>query len=94
MEKKIGYHIKALRSYRFIEFNYKEFVKFYEANEIWHPLIVPRSLQPNSVIERKNKTILDMAKSMLKSKRLPKEFWAETIACEVYLSNQSPTRSV
>lgn len=35
-----------------------------------------------------------MARSMLKSKRLLKEFWAEAIACAVYLSNRSPTRSV
>ena len=94
MEKKIGYHSKALRSDRFREFTYKDFVKFYESNEIRRPLTVPRSLQKNSVVKRKNKTILDMAKSMLKSKRLPKEFWAETIACEVYLSNRSPTKSV
>ena len=31
---------------------------------------------------------------MLKFKRLPKEFWAEAVACAIYLSNQSPTRSV
>ncbi|KAM1703264.1 hypothetical protein ACFXTN_026310 [Malus domestica] len=31
---------------------------------------------------------------MLKSKRLPKKLWAEAVACAVYLSNWSPTRSV
>ncbi|PNX70366.1 cysteine-rich receptor-like protein kinase 25-like protein, partial [Trifolium pratense] len=31
---------------------------------------------------------------MLKSKRLPKELWAEAVACAIYLSNRSPTRSV
>ena len=31
---------------------------------------------------------------MLKSKKLPKEFWAEAVACAVYLSNRSLTRSV
>ncbi|KAE8655864.1 hypothetical protein F3Y22_tig00117016pilonHSYRG00207 [Hibiscus syriacus] len=55
---------------------------------------VPRSPQKNGVAERKNRTILDMARSMLKSKKLPKEFWAEAIACVVYLTNRSPTRSV
>nr|KYP40501.1 Retrovirus-related Pol polyprotein from transposon TNT 1-94 [Cajanus cajan] len=35
-----------------------------------------------------------MARSMLKSKKLPKEFWAEAVACAVYLTNRSPTRSV
>ncbi|KAH9706546.1 hypothetical protein KPL70_012251 [Citrus sinensis] len=55
---------------------------------------VPRFPQQNGVAERKNRTILDMARSMLKSKRLPKEFWTEAVACAVYLSNRSPTRSV
>ncbi|KAE8705324.1 hypothetical protein F3Y22_tig00110429pilonHSYRG00698 [Hibiscus syriacus] len=50
--------------------------------------------QKNGVAERKNRTILDMARSMLKGKKLPKEFWAEVVACAVYLSNRSPTRSV
>ena len=35
-----------------------------------------------------------MARSMLKSKRMPKEFWAEAVATAVYLSNRAPTRSV
>ncbi|XP_020572604.1 uncharacterized protein LOC110019319 [Phalaenopsis equestris] len=35
-----------------------------------------------------------MTRSMLKSKRLPKEFWAEAVGCAVYLANRSPTRSV
>ena len=44
--------------------------------------------------EIKNRTILDVARSMLKSKKLLKEFWVEVVACAVYLSNRSPTRSV
>ncbi|KAK2980783.1 hypothetical protein RJ640_009568 [Escallonia rubra] len=35
-----------------------------------------------------------MARSMLKSKNLPKEFWAEAVDCAVYLSNRCPTWSV
>jgi len=46
------------------------------------------------VAERKNRTIFDMAQNILKSKKLPKVFWAEVVACAVYLSNRSPTRSV
>ena len=55
---------------------------------------MPRSPQQNGVAERKNRTILEMARSMLKSKKLPKEFWAEAVAYALYLSNRSPTRSV
>ena len=35
-----------------------------------------------------------MARSMLKSKRMPKEFWAEAITCAVYLNNRSPTKKL
>ena len=94
VEKESGYQIKAMRSDRGGEFTSKEFREFCEANGIRRPLTVPRSPQQNGVAERKNRTILNMARSMLKSKRLPKEFWAEAVACAVYLSNRSPTKSV
>ncbi|KAL4289791.1 hypothetical protein GQ457_14G011090 [Hibiscus cannabinus] len=42
----------------------------------------------------KNMTILNMARSMLKAKNMPKEFWAEVVSCDVYLSNRSPTKNV
>ncbi|KAF7132073.1 hypothetical protein RHSIM_Rhsim09G0034600 [Rhododendron simsii] len=35
-----------------------------------------------------------MARSMLKSKKMPKEFWAEAVDCAIYLLNRCPTRSV
>jgi len=31
---------------------------------------------------------------MVKSKRLPEEFWEKTVTGAVYLSNRTPTRSV
>ena len=35
-----------------------------------------------------------MARSMLNSKKMPKEFWAEAVDCVVYLSNCSPNRRI
>ena len=63
-------------------------------NGIRCPLIVPRSPQHNSVPKRKNHSILNMTKSILKSKKMPKELWVEAIDCAVYLSNRCPTRNV
>ncbi|KAH9669846.1 hypothetical protein KPL70_021959 [Citrus sinensis] len=71
-----------MRSDRCEEFTSKEFLEFCEANGIRCPLTVPRSPQQNDIAERKNRIILDRARSMLKSKRLPKEFWAEAVAYE------------
>ncbi|TYK00355.1 copia-type polyprotein [Cucumis melo var. makuwa] len=52
------------------------------------------SPQQNGVVERKNRTIFNMARSMLQSKKMPKEFWTQVVECEVYLSNCSPARSL
>ncbi|XP_022891768.1 uncharacterized protein LOC111406611 [Olea europaea var. sylvestris] len=57
------------------EFTSKKFEKYCEENEIRRPLTVPYSPQQNGVAERKNRSILNMARCMLKSKRLPKELW-------------------
>ncbi|KAK2456950.1 putative mitochondrial protein [Trifolium repens] len=94
VEKESGLVIKAIRSDRGGEFTSNEFLKYCYDNGIRRQLTVPRSPQQNGVAERKNRTILEMARSMLKSKKLPKELWAEAVACAVYLSNRSPTRSV
>ncbi|KAJ4716700.1 Retrovirus-related Pol polyprotein from transposon TNT 1-94 [Melia azedarach] len=94
VEKESGRQIKAMRTDRGGEFTSKEFQEFCEANGIRRFLTVPRSPQQNGVAERNNRTILNIARSMLKSKRLPKEFWAEAVSTAVYLSNRSPIRSV
>ena len=59
-----------------------------------HNITCPYTPQHNRVAERKNRTIMDMARSMLKAKGMPNYFWAEPVTCAVYLINRSSTRSV
>ncbi|KAL1294566.1 hypothetical protein AAHE18_19G149300 [Arachis hypogaea] len=80
VEKEGGYEIKALRTNRGGEFTSNEFKMFCENHGIRRPLT--------------NRTILNMARTMLKSKSLPKELWEEAVAYVVYLSNCSPTKSL
>jgi transposase InsO family protein len=94
VKKESGISIKAMRSERGGDFILNEFHKYCEDHGIRRPLIVPRSPQQNGVADRKNQTILNMVRNMLKSKKMPREFWAEAVACAVYLTNRSPTRSV
>ena len=37
---------------------------------------------------------MDMVRSMLHCKKLPKSFWAEAVACAVYILNRCPIKSV
>ena len=50
--------------------------------------------QQNGFVERRNRTVFDMARSLLKSKNLPGTFWGEAISTAVYLLNRDPTKAV
>jgi len=62
-----------------------------KASDIRHQTTPAYTSQLNGVAERKNQTILDMARSLLKAKKLPKQYWAEAVSCAVYLLNRCPT---
>ncbi|GJZ22613.1 retrovirus-related pol polyprotein from transposon TNT 1-94 [Tanacetum coccineum] len=95
VEKEKGLKIKSMRSDRGGEFLSKEFNKFCEDNGIQRFLTAPYSPQQNGVVERKNRTILNMVRSMLKSKKMPKEFWAEVVDCAHMSTSQAKvTRKV
>jgi transposase InsO family protein len=94
VEKQSGKHIKKLRSDRGKEYNSHEFDKFCEDEGIERQLTVAYSPQQNGVSERKNRTVMEMARSMMKDKGLPNIFWAEAVYTAVYILNRCPTRAV
>ncbi|CAL9023657.1 unnamed protein product [Prunus brigantina] len=93
-ELQSGFKIKSLRSDRGGEFLSGEFNKFCEESGIQRQLTVAYSPQQNGVAERKNRTVVEMAKSMLHEKAIPYEFWAEAVNTAVYLLNRCPTKAL
>ncbi|CAL9006850.1 unnamed protein product [Prunus brigantina] len=93
-ELQSGFKIKSLRSDRGGEFLSGEFNKFCEESGIQRQLTMAYSPQQNGVAERKNRTVVEMAKSMLHEKGVPYEFWAEAINTAVYLLNRCPTKAL
>lgn len=45
-------------------------------------------------MERRNQTVVGMARTMMKAKGLPSFFWGETVTTAVYVLNRAFTRSV
>ena len=90
VEKETNKHIKAVWSDRGGEFTSTEFMKYCEEHGIRRFLTASYSPKQNGVAERKNRTILDMVRSMMKSKNMPKEFWAEAVQCAIYIQNRCP----
>ena len=76
------------------EYTANDFEAFCTQQGIRHQTTPAYTPQLNGVAERKNRTILDMARSLLKAKKLPKQYWAEAVSCAVYLLNRCPTRSL
>ena len=94
VEKQSEKKLKVLRTDRGGEFLSKEFINFCEIEGIHHELTTPYTPEQNGVAERKNRTVVEMGRSMLKCKKLPNKFWAEAVATAVYILNISPTKAV
>lgn len=94
VEKQSDHKIKCLRSDRGGEYLLQDLEDFLKLNGIHHQLTASYSPQQNGVAERKTRTLVEMARCMLKNKSLPDVFWAEAIACAAYIINRSLTRSV
>ena len=90
-EKEVGENICCLRTDRGGEFNSEEFNDFCELNGIRRQLTAAYTPQQNGVAERKNRAIMNMARSILVERGVPRELWPEAVNWTIYLLNRSPT---
>lgn len=74
VEKQSGLSLRCFRTDRGGEYTSNAFVDFCKNHGIKHQLTTSYSSQQNGISERKNRTIVEMALSMLKGKNLPKVF--------------------
>eukprot|EP00253_Pinus_taeda_P033571 PITA_33571 len=86
--------VKVLRTDRGGEYISKEFLRFCRENGIHKQFKASYTPQQNGVAKRKNRTIMDMVRSMLKAKHLPNDYWAEVVHGAVYILNRCPTKAV
>uniref|UniRef100_A0A2N9EXA4 Integrase catalytic domain-containing protein n=1 Tax=Fagus sylvatica TaxID=28930 RepID=A0A2N9EXA4_FAGSY len=94
VEKETGAFIRCLRTDRGGEFTSDEFKVFCKANGISRQLTAAYTPQQNGVAERKNRTIMNMVRSMLSEKQIPKNFWPEAVNWTAHVLNRSPTLAV
>jgi transposase InsO family protein len=92
VEKQTGKSIKILRSDQGGEYTSGAFIRYCKNNGIQQQFTVPHTPQQNGVAERKNRTLVECACSILKGKNIFNGFWAEAISTVVYLKNRSPTK--
>ncbi|GJW59059.1 retrovirus-related pol polyprotein from transposon TNT 1-94 [Tanacetum coccineum] len=74
--------------------NEVQFGEFCNANGITHNFSAPRTPQSNGVVERKNRTLQEMSRTMLNEQLLPQKFWCNTVDTSTYILNRILIRAI
>ena len=70
------------------------FARFLQKNGIVAQYSTPGEPQQNGVAERRNRTLLDMVRSMMSYSTLPINLWMEALKTAIYILNRVPSKSV
>ncbi|GJY63523.1 putative ribonuclease H-like domain-containing protein [Tanacetum coccineum] len=88
IENLVDHKVKVIRCDNGTEFKNKEMNQFYEMKGILRQYSVARTPQQNEVAERRNRTLIKAARTMLVDSRLPTTFWAEAVNTACYVQNR------
>lgn len=92
LERQSGKRIKFIQSDRGTEYLGGNFNNYLKDLGISRRLSVKHTPQQNGRAERKNRTLLDIARCMLIESGLPIRFWAEAIATANHIKNRTPSK--
>ncbi|GKB51049.1 retrovirus-related pol polyprotein from transposon TNT 1-94 [Tanacetum coccineum] len=84
--------VRRIRTDNGTEFVNQTLREYYEKIGISHETSVARSPQQNGVVERRNRTLIEAARTMLIYAKAPLFLWAEAVATACYTQNRSIVR--
>ncbi|GJZ83251.1 retrovirus-related pol polyprotein from transposon TNT 1-94, partial [Tanacetum coccineum] len=84
--------VRRIRTDNGTEFVNQTLREYYEKVGISHETSVARSPQQNGVVERRNHTLIEAARTMLIYAKAPLFLWAEAVATACYTQNRSIIR--
>ncbi|GJZ22961.1 retrovirus-related pol polyprotein from transposon TNT 1-94 [Tanacetum coccineum] len=88
IENLVDHKVKIIRCDNGTEFKNREMNQFYEKKGILRQFSVARTPQQNGVAERRNRTLIEAARTMLADSKLPTTFWAEAVNTACYVQNR------
>ncbi|KAJ9562043.1 hypothetical protein OSB04_007203 [Centaurea solstitialis] len=94
VQNQLDRKIKFLQSDRGGEYLSQEFDNHLMECGIVSQLTPPYTPQMNGVSERRNRTLLDMVRSMMCRSSLPVSFWGHALETSAHILNRVPTKSV
>ncbi|GJS57046.1 putative ribonuclease H-like domain-containing protein [Tanacetum coccineum] len=88
IENQLDYKVKVIRCDNGTELKNNVMNQFCEMKGIKKEFSVARTPQQNGVAERKNRTLIEAARTMLVDSKLPTTFWAEAVNTACYVLNR------
>ncbi|GJW57344.1 retrovirus-related pol polyprotein from transposon TNT 1-94 [Tanacetum coccineum] len=88
IENLVDHKVKVIRCDNGTEFKNREMNQFCEMKGILRQFSVARTPQQNGVAERRNRTLIEAARTMLADSKLPTTFWAEAVNTACYVQNR------
>ncbi|GJU87301.1 retrovirus-related pol polyprotein from transposon TNT 1-94 [Tanacetum coccineum] len=88
IENLVDHKVKVIRCDNGTEFKNREVNQFCEMKGILRQFSVARTPQQNGVTKRRNRTLIEAARTMLADSKLPTTFWAEVVNTACYVQNR------
>ncbi|GJS47927.1 putative ribonuclease H-like domain-containing protein [Tanacetum coccineum] len=88
IENLVDKKVKIIRSDNGTEFKNKVMDDFCREKGIKREYSVAKTPQQNGVAERRNRTLIEAARTMLADSKLPTTFWAEAVSTACYVQNR------
>ncbi|GKA90847.1 putative ribonuclease H-like domain-containing protein, partial [Tanacetum coccineum] len=89
IENQLDCKVKVIRCDNGTEFKNSVMNQFCDMKGIKREFSVARTPQQNGVAERKNRTLIEVARTMLVDSKLPTTFWAEAVNTACYVLNRA-----
>ena len=88
LEKLYHLPVRRIRSDNGTEFKNAKMKEFCNAKGILHEFSAPYTPQENGVAKRRNRTLIETARTMLADSKLQVSFWSEAVATACYTLNR------
>nr|GEW39811.1 hypothetical protein [Tanacetum cinerariifolium] len=81
--------VRVVQTDKGMEFLNQTLHAFFAVEGIFHQTSVARTSKQNEVVKRRNRTLVEAARTMLSAAKVPLFFWAEAIATTCFTQNRS-----
>ncbi|GJR33074.1 putative ribonuclease H-like domain-containing protein [Tanacetum coccineum] len=88
IENQLNQKVKTIRCDNGTKFKNRDIIEFCGSKGIKREYSNARTPQQNGVAERKNRTLIEAARTMLADSFLPNTFWAEVVSTACYVLNR------